>query len=222
MRSLQDLQLRKEIIVTENDIDKIINCEECIKGKFNRLNLKVRDGYKVDCLLGQVHSDLCQLPSTSREGYKHVMSFIDEYSHYSTIYFLKLKSSALESFKKYVSMSEKETGEKLKCIRSDNGGEYTSQSWIYFCEMKGINHSMGPAHSPQLNGVAERFNQTLLDRVLPNLFKARLPVRFWSDAARHAIQPINLSPSKSIPQGTCPKEMWRRRCRGVAKSRTQD
>lgn len=48
---------------------------------------------------------------------------------------------------------------------------------------------MGPAHSPQLNGVAERFKRTLLDRVLPNLFKARLPVRFWTDAARH--QPLS-------------------------------
>lgn len=72
--------------MTLNDVDRIINCEECLKGKFNWLNLKLWEGYKVDCLLGRVHSDLCQLPSVSCEGYQYVISFIDEYLHYATIH----------------------------------------------------------------------------------------------------------------------------------------
>ena len=92
----------------------------------------------------------------------------------------------------YVAMAEKEASETLCCVRSDNGGEYTSGVWEKFCEERGIQHSMGPPHSPQLNGVAEQFNRSLLDKILPNLFKARLPVRFWADAARHAVQAINL------------------------------
>lgn len=138
------------------------------------------------------------------------MSFIDEYSHYSTIYFLKSKSSVFEHFKKFVAMSEKETGCKLKCIRSDNGGEYATHAWDAWCDERGIKHSMGPPYSPQLNGIAERFNRTLLDRVLPSLFQSKLPVKFWSDAARHAIRAINLSPSRTLPKDSCPKMLWRR------------
>lgn len=55
-------------------------------------------------------------------------------------------------------MAEKETSKVLQCVRSDNGGEYTSGLWEKFCEEQGIKHSMGPPHFPQLNGVAEKFN----------------------------------------------------------------
>ena len=137
------------------------------------------------------------------------MTFIDEFSHYATIYFMKSKKDSFSNFQKYVVKAENETQEKLRCVRSNNGGEYTSGVWEKFCEEKGIEHSMGPPHSPQLNGVAERFNRTLLDRILPNLFKANLPVRFWVEAARHAVQAINLSPSRTLSKDSCPKGVWR-------------
>lgn len=161
IRGLQDLQRERKITVTVDNSDEIMKCEECIKGKLNRLNMKIRDGYRVDRLLGRVHSDLCELPVVSREGYKYVMTFIDEHSHYSTIYFMKSKKDTFSNFQRYVAMAEKETCENFWCVRSDNGGEYTSGAWERFCEEKGIQHSMGPPHSPQLNGVAERFNHNL-------------------------------------------------------------
>lgn len=111
-------------------------------------------------------------------------------------------------FKHYVIIAEKETGSKLRCLQSDNSGDYTNRAWNTYCEENGISHSMGPPHSPQLNGVADQCNRTLLDRVLPNLFKVKLPVRFWSDAARHAIQAIDLSQSQALPSESCPKVLW--------------
>lgn len=72
----------------------------------------------------------------------------------------------------------------------------------------GINHSMGPPHSPQLNGMAERFNRTLLDCILPFLFHARLPNQFWEDVAWHALFFINLSPTRENKGKVCPGALW--------------
>lgn len=109
-----------------DDSEDIMKCEECIEGKLNRLNLKLRHGYKVYKILARIHSDFCELPVVSREGFKYIMTFIDEQSHYATLYFMKSKQTAFENLERYVAMAEKETGEKVRCIRSDNGGEYTS------------------------------------------------------------------------------------------------
>lgn len=67
---------------------------------------------------------------------------------------------------------------------------------------------MGPPHSPQLNGMAERFNRTILDRLLPSLLQANLPVKFWEDAAHHALTSLNLSPSRANENCVAPDSLW--------------
>lgn len=67
---------------------------------------------------------------------------------------------------------------------------------------------MGPPHTPQLNGVAERFNRAILDRKLPSLFKANLPLRFWEDAACHAVFAIVMSLSRYKIRNASLRELW--------------
>ncbi|RVW62633.1 Retrovirus-related Pol polyprotein from transposon TNT 1-94 [Vitis vinifera] len=55
---------------------------------------------------------------------------------------------------------ERQSGEKLKCIRTDNGGEY-SGPFDEYCKQHGIRHQKTPPKTPQLNGLAERMNMTL-------------------------------------------------------------
>ncbi|GKA46788.1 retrovirus-related pol polyprotein from transposon TNT 1-94 [Tanacetum coccineum] len=56
------------------------------------------------------------------------------------------------------------TWKKLKCIRSDNGGEYIGPFDAY-CREHGIQHQKTPPKTPQFNGLAERMNRTLVERV---------------------------------------------------------
>ena len=58
-------------------------------------------------------------------------------------------------------MVEKLTGRKLKVLRSDNGGEYTSEEFSKFLKSEGISHELTVPKSPEQNGVAERLNRTL-------------------------------------------------------------
>lgn len=191
-----------------DDSKRVMECEDCLRGKFNRLNMKSRDHHRVSRKLDCVHSDLCYLPVKSRTGTQYMMTFLDEYTNMGFIYFMKSKDQSLECLKHFVQWSERSTGVKLRKIRSDNGGEYTSQKWSEYCVANGIQHSMGPPHSPQLNGKAERFNRTILDRILPTLFHSHLPTRFWEDAARNSLAGLNVSPSRSNPGSSTPASMW--------------
>jgi transposase InsO family protein len=57
---------------------------------------------------------------------------------------------------------EKESGKQVKALRSDNGGEYISNKFKYFCSREGIRRELIVPHNPQQNGVAERKNRTIV------------------------------------------------------------
>lgn len=170
--------------------------------------MRSREHHRVSRKLDCVHSDLCQLPVKSLTGARYMMTFLDEYTNIGFIYFMKSKDEAIDCFKHFVQWSERSTGNKLRKVRSDNGVEYTNQRWSDFCVTNGIHHSMGPPHSPQLNGKAERFNRTILDRILPTLFHSNLPTRFWKDSARNSLAGLNVSPSRSNPGASSPASLW--------------
>jgi hypothetical protein len=54
---------------------------------------------------------------------------------------------------------------KIKILRSDNGGEYTSKEFVSFCRDVGIKRELTTLYNPQQNGVAERKNRTMLGKI---------------------------------------------------------
>ena len=78
---------------------------------------------------------------------------------------LKQKSEALEKFKEWLTLVENQTGKKIKRLRTDNGLEYCSNEFDKFCKSKGIARHNIVRHTPQQNGLAERINRTLLEKV---------------------------------------------------------
>ena len=62
-------------------------------------------------------------------------------------------------------MVERETGRKLKCLRFDNRGEYTSRVFETYCTKNGIRHEKTIPDTPQHNGVTERMSHTIIERV---------------------------------------------------------
>ena len=58
-----------------------------------------------------------------------MMVLVDDHSRYPWVYFLRAKSDATKFFKDWLIKVERLTKHKLKIIRSDNGGEYTSNAF---------------------------------------------------------------------------------------------
>ena len=96
-------------------------------------------------------------------------------------------------------MVERETGNLLKCLRTNNGGEYISHEFREHCSIHGIRHEKTVPGTPQHNGVAERMNHTIVEKVICMLRTAKLPKSFWGAAVLTACYLVNRSPS--IPLG---------------------
>ena len=83
----------------------------------------------------------------------------------------------------------------MKCLKSDNGGEYSSDEFENYCAEHGIRMLKTEPETPQHNGVAERMNRTLNERAKSMRIQAGLPKKFWADAVSTAAYLINRGPS---------------------------
>nr|GEV27248.1 Gag-Pol polyprotein [Tanacetum cinerariifolium] len=131
-------------------------------------------------LLERIGSDVWQALVQSLGGEKYFVSFIDDYSKRCYVYPIK-KSNVFDVFKDYKTLVELDSGTKIKCLRTDNDGEY-----------------------------AERMKRTLLERARTMLATASLGKSFWAEAVNIAYYVINRSLSTTVDLKT-PMEMWTRK-----------
>ena len=91
------------------------------------------------------------------------MILIDDFTRMTWVCLLKRKSEAFGCFKIFKKQVENETEQKIKFLRSDNGGEFTSKEFNHYCEEHGIKRQCSATRTPQQNGVVERKNKTMMD-----------------------------------------------------------
>ncbi|KAH9734881.1 Integrase catalytic domain-containing protein [Citrus sinensis] len=181
-------------------------CEHCVTSKQYRLKFS-RSVARSKCILDLIHSDVWESLDISMGGAKYMVNFIDDYSRRCWVYPIKKKSDVFSMFKEYKARVELESGKKIKCLRTDNGGEYTDGEFFAFCKQECIQRQFTVAYTPQQNGVAERMNRTLTERIRVMLRTAGLPNSFWAEAAKTACYIVNRSPSTTIGLKTA-MEMW--------------
>ncbi|ONK55055.1 uncharacterized protein A4U43_UnF8110 [Asparagus officinalis] len=180
-----------------------------MKGKKHRRSFKVGKSRRATELLQLVHTDIVgPFEVVSLGGNRYFFTFIDDYSRKTWIYFLKEKSKALEKFKEFKEMVEKQSGYHIKMFRSNRGGEYTSKAFNNFNKQYRIIHQLTVAYTPQQNGIAERKNRTILNMVRSMLKSKYLPKTYWTEAVDCAVYLLNRCPTKSVKFKT-PLEMWR-------------
>ena len=86
------------------------------------------------------------------------MTFIDDHSRKTWAFVLKSKDQVLSVFKEFQARAERESGRKLKAVRTDNGGKYKGQFEEYY-KSQGIRIEYTVPKTPELNGLAERMNR---------------------------------------------------------------
>ena len=69
---------------------------------------------------------------------KYALTFIDDFSRYCWVHFLKHKSEVFDLFKVFKALVENQSRRKLNILRSDNGGEYFKSKFIQYCKYAGI------------------------------------------------------------------------------------
>ena len=186
--------LSKQDLLCGHKTKSLEFCEHCVFGKLHRKKFP-KVVHKTKGTLDYIHSD-CWGPSKveSLKGHRYFVSMIDDYSRKTWITFMKHKSEAFNSFKEWKILVENQTEKKIKRLRTDNGLEFCSTEFNQFCKDAGIARHHTIRYTPQQNGVAERMNQTLLERARCMLSNAGLEKRFWAEAVNTACYLINLGP----------------------------
>jgi transposase InsO family protein len=135
-----------------------------------------------------IHLDVCgPMPSTSLSGYVYYVSFIDDYSCKTWVYFLKSKDEVLGKFKEFKALVENLSERKIKILGSNNGGEYTSNEFGIFCRDVRIKRDLTTSYNTQQNGVAERNNRMIMEAVKTMIHDQDLPMHLWDEATRTII-----------------------------------
>lgn len=189
------------------EIPPSMPCEVCTQGKQTRLPFK-NNGTRAVSLLQIVHSDVCGPMSVSSiGGAKYYVSFIDDFSRKYFVYIIKQKSQVFECFQKFKALVENQTDKKIKIFRSDGGGEFDNKQFTDLCEREGIMHQKTAPYTPQQNGMSERANRTIMEKVRCMLYGAKLSKGFWAEAVKYAVDVINSLPNSANRQ-KCPDEIW--------------
>ena len=186
---------------------KLAFCEHCVLGKQTRVKFGTAV-HRTKGTLDYIHTDVWGPTKVSSLGGKHYfVSFVDDFSRRVWVYTMRHKDEVLKIFLKWKKMIETQTGRKIRRLRSDNGGEYKSDPFLQVCQEEGIVRHFTVRGTPQQNGVAERMNRTLLEKVRCMLSNAGLGKAFWAEAVTYACHLINRLPA-AANEGKTPMEVW--------------
>jgi len=78
---------------------------------------------------------------------------------------MQKKDQTFTKFCEFKELVEKDSGKKVKALRSDNHGEHVSNEFKNFCAAEGIKWELTTPHNPQQNGVAERKNISIVGKI---------------------------------------------------------
>eukprot|EP00253_Pinus_taeda_P030653 PITA_30653 len=120
---------------------------------------------------------------------------------------LKHKYEAFEKFKAFKALAENESHRKIKCLKSDRGGESTMDEFFDFYEQHGIKRQLSTVRTPQQNGVVERMNITVQQMAHVMLDESGTPATFWGEAAFTAVSILNQA-NVWVNNTQTPHELW--------------
>src|SRR3979490_3256316 len=130
---------------------------------------------------------------------------IDDATRETKLYFLKKKSQTFESYKRDEAYIQTQTGNRIKTMRSDRGGEFLSKEMIRHQDERGTTWELTVHDSPPQNGTAEHGMHTRTEQAHALLIGSSLPRFLWEEAMNHSAWLQNRTPSRAL-NGITPYE----------------
>ncbi|TYK03707.1 Retrovirus-related Pol polyprotein from transposon TNT 1-94 [Cucumis melo var. makuwa] len=190
-----------------NSITKFVpfNCLNCKLAKQPALSFSKSTSI-CDKPFDLIHSDIWgPAPTSTVYGYRYHVLFIDDFSQFSWIYFLKHRSELSRTYIEFANMIRTQFSCPIKTLRTDNALEYKDSTLLSFLSQQGTLVQRSCPHTSQQNGRAERKHRHILDSVRAFLLSASCPEKFWGEAALTSVYTINHLPS-SVLQNISPFE----------------
>ena len=193
-------------LLDKKDVKELSFCEHCVKSKKLSFNVGKHDTEEV---LGYVHADLWGSSNVtpSLSGKQYFLSIIDDKSRKVWLMFLRTKDETFQRFCEWKEEVENQVNKRVKILRTDNGLEFCNNKFDEYCKAQGIERHRTCVYTPQQNGVAERMNRTLMEKVRCLLNESGMGEEFWAEAASTAAYLVNRSPASAIDHNV-PEEVW--------------
>ena len=195
-----DIMMRKSMLkgLPQLEVRTDMVCAGCQYGKAHPLSYE-ESKYKAKEPLELIHSDVFgPVKQASIGGMRYMVTFIDDFSRYLWVFFMKEKSKTLSKFKEFKSTTEAEIGKRVRRLFTNNGGEYTSYKFSNFLRENRIRRQFTCSNTPQQNGVAERKNMHLAEICRSMLHAKNVPRQFWAEAMKTTTFIINRLPQQRL------------------------
>jgi transposase InsO family protein len=114
-----------------------------------------------------------------------MLTFIDDFSRYTWVYFLWHESEVFEHLKEFKAHVETQSGRKIKILYIDNGGEYVNKDVQHLSSKESIQFQHTIPYTPQQNGVVDRNNISLKEMATCMLHARTLPSKIWVEALNY-------------------------------------
>ena len=124
-------------------------CKGCAKGKNTKKTFPSSE-IKEKGILEIIHSDVCgPMSSNSLSVYAYYVSFIDDFSRKTWVYFMKNKDKVFSKFKEFKALIKNHIEKKIENFISDNRGEFTSNEFKELCKESRIKRESSTPYNPQ-------------------------------------------------------------------------
>ena len=154
-------------------------CQGCILGKHLEHKYERASHERTFAPLELINSDIVgPFPHMSMSQARYALTFIDDFSRYCWVYFLKHTSDIFDLFKVFRALVENQSGRKIKILISNNGGEYVKYEFIQYCKQVGIQMQHSIPYTPQQNGIDERKNRSLKEMATCMMEAKTFPPKF--------------------------------------------
>ena len=125
----------KNLTFSNNDV---VDCASCKLGKSKTLPFPLHKT-RTTKPFELVNTDVWGIvPVISHERYKYFVTFIDDFTRFTWVYFLRFKNEVFSVFKVFLALAETQFPAKIKILQSDSGGEYMSNEFQFFLQSHGI------------------------------------------------------------------------------------
>ncbi|GAA0162978.1 hypothetical protein LIER_18957 [Lithospermum erythrorhizon] len=135
-------------------------------------------------------------PVVSPSGMHYYIIFIDHLTRFTWCYPMEHKSDTLNKFNQFYAYIQNAFHKPLITFHADEGGEFHKLESTFI--NLGIQFRYFCPGTPQQNGIDERKNQHIADKIRCLLFQARMPFDFWVEALQYVVHLINILPTTNL------------------------
>jgi len=199
VRGLPKLKFEKDLV-----------CALCHHGKMVDVSHPPVNQVMTDHPAELLHMDTVGLAWMRSVGGKwYVLVTVDNFSHYSWVYFRETKDEVFGLVRDLILRLKNERPyDPIRAIHSDIGTEFKNAHFEVFCHDHGLEQQFSSPHVPPQNGVVERENQTLIEMVRTMLDEHRTPRKYWAEAINTACYILNRIFLRALLKKTSYEIFW--------------